>query len=200
MSKPIISIWMAKPLPGVSALPQAEQDRLMGQIDQELKNTGGRRIADCRCEWSSERWLYFGAEEYPDAQSLMKYKRKLADMGWYNYLDSRILLGTALDPVELATAGSGGVFKLWFVNPTPAYNQLDEQKLAAIYEQHNAGFTRAGGKSLIFASSFSSERYTHFGLEYFPDLDAVRAFSDHLAEIKWHQYFDGDILLGTQWG
>jgi hypothetical protein len=201
MSKPIISVWMSKPLPAVTVLPAAEQDRLLGQVNQALADVGGRRIVSCRSEWSSERWLYFGAEEYPDAQALMKFKRMLSDMGWYNYLDSQILLGEAEQAVESVTEDSGRVFKLWMASPTLAYYQMDlkSEAATAIMAQQQTHFAQVGGKPIIFANSFSSERYQFFGLESFPSLDAVREYSKCLDELKWHQYLEGDILLGTLW-
>jgi hypothetical protein len=199
MSEPIISVWMSRPLPGLSALPQAEQNRIMGQLEQTLADVGGKRIVSCRSEWSSERWLYFGAEVYPDAQALMKFKRQLADMGWYNYLDSQILLGTAQGPVEPAVAGSSGVFKLWMGRPTLAYYQLDEKNVAASMARQQAAFTQVGGKVLVSGGCFSSEHYLGFGIEYFPSLDAVREYAGALWEMKWHQYIEADVLLGTLW-
>lgn len=199
MSEPIISVWLSKPLPNVATMPQAEQNRIMGQVDQALADVGGKRIVSCRSEWSSERWLYFGAEVYPDAQALMKYKRVLADMSWYNYLDSQILLGTAQGAVEQAVAGSSGVFKLWMGRPTPAYYQLDEKNVAASTARQQAAFTQVGGKVLFSAGCFSSELYLGFGIEYYPSLDAVRKYAGSLWEMKWHQYIEADILLGSLW-
>lgn len=199
MSEPIVSVWWTKPLPAFSVLSQAEQNLLMGQVTQIQKNVGSRRIVDCRCEWSSERWMYFGAEEFPDAQSLMKFKRQLADLGWYNHIDSQILLGTAQGPVVPAAEGSSGVFKLWMGRPTMAYYQLDDKNVAASTARQQAAFTKVGGKILVSAGCFSSERYLGFGIEYYPSLDAVREYAGALWDMKWHQYIEADILLGTLW-
>ncbi len=104
-SKPIYKLYLMKPKEAWFALSKEEQRALI-QNDAELSHKmlsrlGGRSLLSCDCFWSTEDWLLFGVEEYPDIEAVQESTRALRAMGWFKYFESRILLGTPEMPLEL---------------------------------------------------------------------------------------------------
>ena len=104
-SKPIYKLYMMKPKEAWFALSKEEQRALI-KSDSDLSRKmmsrlGGRSILSCDCFWSTEDWLLFGVEEYPDIEAVQEYTRAFREMGWFKYFESRILLGTPEMPLEL---------------------------------------------------------------------------------------------------
>ena len=104
-SKPIYKLYMMKPKEAWFALTKEEQRALI-KSDSDLSHKmmsqlGGRAILFCDCFWSTEDWLLFGVEEYPDIEAVQESTRAFREMGWFKYFESRILLGTPEMPLEL---------------------------------------------------------------------------------------------------
>ncbi|MGN6099709.1 MAG: hypothetical protein ACTHOR_01040 [Devosia sp.] len=75
-------------------LSKAEQDRLLGKVRDAIEKVGGKSIALCDSSWSSEEWLAFGVEVYPDMAAAKKHTELLAELNWFRYCKSSTLLGT----------------------------------------------------------------------------------------------------------
>jgi hypothetical protein len=76
-------------------LSKDEQDKLLAKIDSLLGKVGGKRIVMCNSGWSSEKWAYFGLEEFPDVEAVQKHSQLLAELNWpFQFADSFSLLGT----------------------------------------------------------------------------------------------------------
>jgi len=104
-SKPIYKLYLMKPKEAWFALSKEEQRALI-KSDSDLSRKmmsqlGGRSILSCDCFWSTEDWLLFGVEEYPNIEAVQESTRALRKMGWFKYFESRILLGTPEMPLEL---------------------------------------------------------------------------------------------------
>jgi hypothetical protein len=104
-SKPIYKLYMMKPKEAGYSLSKEEQRALI-KSDSDLSRKmmgqlGGRAIFSCDCFWSTEDWLLFGVEEYPDIEAVQESTRAFREMGWFKYFESRILLGTPEIPLEL---------------------------------------------------------------------------------------------------
>ena len=50
----------------------------------------------CDSTWSSEKWWFWGVEEYPSIEAVQEYAKVLVEIGWLRYIDSETLLGTAV--------------------------------------------------------------------------------------------------------
>ena len=103
--KPVYKLYLMKPKEAWYALSKEEQRALINS-DAELSHKmmsrlGGRSLLSCDCFWSTEDWMLFGVEEYPDIESVQESTRALREMGWFKYFESRIVLGTREMPLEL---------------------------------------------------------------------------------------------------
>ena len=56
-----------------------------------------------------------------------------------------------------------------------------------------------GGKELVICSAaWSNERWPFFGVEEFPDLDAVQRHEQILIDLNWGRYIESRSTLGTE--
>ena len=55
---------------------------------------GGKRLISCDPSWSTEQWHFWGVEEFPDIQAVMKHTKLLADLKWERYVETITVLGT----------------------------------------------------------------------------------------------------------
>jgi len=106
--KSIYKLFLMKPKDAWYRLSKQEQQALIKK-DAEVSHRmmdklGGRSVLACDCFWSTEDWLLFGVEEYPDVDAVQESTRALREMGWFKYFESRIILGTAEMPLELEEA------------------------------------------------------------------------------------------------
>jgi hypothetical protein len=94
MAKTIYKLFAAKPTEAWYQLSNEERDALMKKNVESIENAGGKTILTADCSWSSEEWLFFGIEEYPDLESEQKHVENLIGFNWFRYLNSKVILGT----------------------------------------------------------------------------------------------------------
>jgi|SoiMethySBSTD1v2_1073268.scaffolds.fasta_scaffold18429_2 hypothetical protein len=77
-------------------LSKEEQDAMFARVDEARKSVGGKVIIYCDSAWNSEQWLFWGVEEFPSLEAVQEFTKCLLDVSWFRYVDSDILLGTAV--------------------------------------------------------------------------------------------------------
>ena len=97
MAKTIYKLYMVKPTEAWYQLSSEEQDSIMEKNQESIDNAGGKNIILADTSWSSEEWLFFGVEEYPDIEAEQKHVKDLNDMNFFRYLDSKVILGTEVE-------------------------------------------------------------------------------------------------------
>ena len=80
-------------------LSEAEQRQLLGRIEEALEQVGGRSVLVCFSAWSNEQVEYWGVEEYPDLAAVQSLAQIHEEIGWYRYVESTSILGTALPQI-----------------------------------------------------------------------------------------------------
>jgi hypothetical protein len=94
----------------------------------------------------------------------------------------------------------GPIYKLWLLKLTDAFYQLSEEEQADHVAKINAAMEKAGGKRLLACQSrWCSEEWVGFGVEEFPDIEAVQKFTELLDEFGHYRFISGISLLGTEW-
>jgi len=96
MAGPIYKLFLGKMTEAWFQLSAEEQNSLMAKIDVE--QVGGKTILACDSAWCSERWRFFGIEEFPDIEAVQKYSDLLDELNWHRYTDTVSLLGTEWQP------------------------------------------------------------------------------------------------------
>ncbi|MFN2131188.1 MAG: DUF6616 family protein [Anaerolineae bacterium] len=92
------------------------------------------------------------------------------------------------------------IYKMWMVEPKSSWHQLSAEE-----KEHHLGRVRealekVGAKSIVTVkSAWYDEQWQYFGLEEFPDVEAVRKFVDQLQEMGHYRYFRTKGLMGNEY-
>lgn len=91
------------------------------------------------------------------------------------------------------------IYKLFLFRNTEAYYQASEEERNVFLGKLDEAFKRVGGKRLVMCdSSWSSEQYPVFGVEVFPDIEAVQQYAVALNELNMPRYVESMSVLGTE--
>ena len=93
MAQPIYKVWLMKYTEPWYKLTTEEQNKLMAQVAEALKQVGAEEIILCNSLWSSEEWLGWGVEKFPDIEAVQKHTEKLYNLNWFEYIESKTVLG-----------------------------------------------------------------------------------------------------------
>lgn len=92
------------------------------------------------------------------------------------------------------------IYKMFRVKWTDAWHQLSQEERVGLLAKVNAALERVGGKRVILCdSSWASEEWSGFGVEEFPDIEAVQRHAQDLGTLNWYRYLDSHSVLGTEW-
>jgi hypothetical protein len=94
MAQTIYKLFMFRPTEAWYQLSGEERESLMKKGQESFDEVGGKVIVMADSSWSSEEWLFFGVEEYPDIESEQNHTKKLNELNWFRYLESKVILGT----------------------------------------------------------------------------------------------------------
>jgi hypothetical protein len=77
---------------------------------------------------------------------------------------------------------------------------LSKEEQESLLTKVSEAREKAGGKLVIFCnSSWASENWQYFGVEEFPDIEAVQKHTELLNELNLMMYVDSSSVLGTEW-
>ena len=93
MAQPVYKVWFMNYKEPWYKLSTEEQNKLMAQNMESLKQVGAESIMFCASVWSSEKWLAWGVEKYPDIEAVQKHALNLFNMNWFQYIESETTLG-----------------------------------------------------------------------------------------------------------
>ena len=98
MAGPIYKLWMFRYTEAWYQLSEEEQNSLLAKVVEALEQVGGKTVLTCVSAWSSEQWLTFGIEEFPDIETVQKHTEDLWELNWFRYLEGTSMLGTKWEP------------------------------------------------------------------------------------------------------
>ena len=95
---------------------------------------------------------------------------------------------------------AGPLYKLWQARWTAAWYELSPDEQTALIAQSSEALERVGGKRIIVCNaSWTTEQWPLFGVEEFPDLEALQRHSAILAELNVARYLESTTAVGTAW-
>jgi hypothetical protein len=93
----------------------------------------------------------------------------------------------------------GPLYKLWMVELKNSWYQLSHEEQEHHLDKVRQALAEVGAKSMITIESvWSNERWQYFGVEEFPDIEAVQRFAKLLQEMSHFRYFRTRSILGTK--
>ena len=91
------------------------------------------------------------------------------------------------------------IYKLWQGRMTEAWHQLSQQEQQRLLSQVMDALNTVGGRELVICdAAWSNERWPIFGVEEFPDLEAVQRHEQMLTDLNWLRYIESRTTLGTE--
>jgi hypothetical protein len=91
------------------------------------------------------------------------------------------------------------IYKLFMFSNSEAYYQLPQNERNDLLGKIDAALQNAGGKRIVSCnSSWSSEQWPVFGVEQFPNIEAVQQHAEALAELNLSRYVVSISVLGTE--
>jgi hypothetical protein len=91
------------------------------------------------------------------------------------------------------------IYRGYIGRRTEAWHQLPPEKKEGLLTALREGMAKFGVKQVIFCnSSWATEQYEFFGVDEFPDLEALQKFQAFQEEINWFRYVQGTTTLGTK--
>jgi uncharacterized protein (DUF1330 family) len=92
------------------------------------------------------------------------------------------------------------IYKLFMSRMSEATYRLSQEEYEALMTKVSEALKQVGGKSILIGdSSWSSEEWQFFGVEEFPDIEAVQKHTELLNELNWLRYVESFSLLGTEY-
>ena len=94
---------------------------------------------------------------------------------------------------------SGPIYKVFLFRNTEAYYQASEEQRNEFFSKLNAAFEKVGGKRLVTCNSYwSSDQWQVFGVESFPNIEAVQQYAEIMNELNMPRYVESMSVLGTE--
>ena len=91
------------------------------------------------------------------------------------------------------------IYKSFRGRTTEAWHQLTEDEREALLAKTDDARSQVGGKTLLVCDcAWSSDEWWFFGMEEFPDIEAVQKCAKLRADFEWPHYWEGESLLGTK--
>lgn len=82
-------------------LTPEEQKKIMMKNEESFKQVGGEEVVRCASVWSSEEWLSWGVEKYPNIEAVQKHANNLFNANWFEYIESKTSLGAEMPQPEV---------------------------------------------------------------------------------------------------
>ena len=94
MKKPIYKLFLGKMTEAWYQLSEEKQHDLLAKVNGVVEQAGGKRLIMCDPFWSTEQWHYWGVDEFPDIEAVIKHTQLLSDLNWDRYVETMTVLGT----------------------------------------------------------------------------------------------------------
>jgi len=90
------------------------------------------------------------------------------------------------------------IYKTFLGKFTEAWYRLSEEEQDKKMDRIGESLEKLGISGRYYDASWSSEQWSFFGIEEFPDIEAVQKHTENLNAIEWFRYIDSESVLGTQ--
>ena len=94
---------------------------------------------------------------------------------------------------------AGPIYKLWMFRPKEAWYQLSKEERDSLANKVMEDIEKFGKSVLICTPTWSTERWYLFGVDEYPDIEAVQKFTEILIERDHFRYIEVVSMLGTEW-
>ena len=91
------------------------------------------------------------------------------------------------------------IYHMFLAKPTEAWYQLSREEQDNLIAKSAAAREQVGGKEVVFCNSgWAAEQWSLWGVEQYPDLEAVQKHHELLTALNWFRYIESMTFLGTK--
>ena len=93
---------------------------------------------------------------------------------------------------------AGPVYKMFHARWTEAWYQLSQEQRDAMFAKMTETGERLGAKQVVVCdASWNAEKWLFWGVEEYPNIEAVQEYAKLLDEINWFRYCESETMMGT---
>jgi hypothetical protein len=89
------------------------------------------------------------------------------------------------------------IYKVWFMKYKESWYELSTEEQNKLMAK-NAELLKQDGGELIMMCMSLTEEWLGWGVEKYPDLEAVQKHGINLFNMNWFQYIESETYLGTE--
>ena len=93
---------------------------------------------------------------------------------------------------------AGPIFLMFAGKMTEAWYRLSQEEQNEIFAKLDAAIAQVGGKGILGCDASWSGPWQFFGVEEYPDIEAVHKHAQLEGEVNWYRYADAVQILGTK--
>ncbi len=91
------------------------------------------------------------------------------------------------------------IYKVYLAKLSEAWHQLSPDEQKNLFARVGEALEKVGGKNIVTCNSgWCSEQWPFWGVEQFPDVEAVQKHTALLGELNWFRYVESMTVLGTE--
>jgi hypothetical protein len=198
MAEQVGKIWILRGFREVGyALSPEARAAQFAQVEAAL-NECGRLVVSAAARWSNSGVHSFGAELFPDLESLRAHTAMLHKLDWFRYVDSESFVGT---PTEInEPAYENPVFQLQLIRGLrDAVWSHSAEEIQAAQQRNGAMAASLGVRRILrLDCRWAREDYMMVQILEWPSLEAVMKHSVLEEESEWPRYLDQTHILGVK--
>jgi hypothetical protein len=91
------------------------------------------------------------------------------------------------------------IYHLYQARPTEAWHQLSREEQDQLFAKAGEALAQVGGKVIVLCNSrWASEQWPFWGVEQYPNIEAVQKHTELLNAFNWFRYMESMTVLGTE--
>lgn len=91
------------------------------------------------------------------------------------------------------------IYKVWFLKYKEPWYKLTTEEQNKLNEQNQESLKQVGCESIMMCMSvWASEEWLGWGVEKYPNIEAVQKHTENLFDMKWFEYIESKTYLGSE--
>ena len=91
------------------------------------------------------------------------------------------------------------IYKVFFLKYKSPWYKLSADEQHKLEAQNEESLKQVGGEHLVMCvSMWADEEWLGWGVEKYPDIEAVQKHTMNLFALNWFEYFETKTVLGTE--
>ena len=91
------------------------------------------------------------------------------------------------------------IYKVWLMKSKEPWYKLTTEEQNKLNEQNQESLKQVGGESIMMCMSvWASEEWLGWGVEKYPNIEAVQKHTENLFNLNWFEYIESNTYLGVE--